>query len=86
MKIAKPVERQIVRKRVILNVPEWIVDEYDKMADEVGATRNVVMQMVLKTHLDQLNAMKTMEGMKDIINSKIDETFKLALDDKNGKE
>jgi len=75
--------KSLEKKQVKFNVPEWIVQEYDKMASEIGSTRTAVMQIALKSYIDSVKAMQSMDGMKEFLNAKLEETFKLALEDKN---
>lgn len=52
-------EKQTVEKqRVNLYMPKYMVDELDSLAEELGANRTSLMNMVIRQYLDQRAVVK----------------------------
>lgn len=51
-------KQQIEKKRVNMFIPRNMVDELDILADELGANRTALINMVLRQYLDQREVVK----------------------------
>lgn len=76
----KKVEKDTTKKRLLVNVPEWLIAEYDKMAEETGVLRSNLISIAIKEYYDQKVALKSMVNMKDFVSNKFESAFMQALE------
>lgn len=61
-------------KRVNISISEKMIEEYQKIADELGISRSAAMVMGMKTYLDQQKSLqmgdvyKSLEELSNAIN------------------
>lgn len=59
-------EKDISKFRVNLYFPKFLVDYYDNKANEMGVSRNVVMQLALIESMNKEIAMENLQKMNEM--------------------